>query len=217
MANLRTGTFGNYYGSFFGESESLSAAEMQTNAVYIYSSLLNSGWSVNAIAAMLGNIQAESSINPGRWQSNDIGNYSMGYGLVQWTPATKYIDWCAENSIAPENMDSNLLRINYEVENGIQWIATDSFNLSFKEFKTSSSGVDYLAKAFLLNYERPADQGETVQNYRASLASDWYSYLTGTEPTPENPENPIIFKKKKFNFLLFSYQRRFNRWTRRNF
>lgn len=42
-----------------------------------------------AVAAMLGNMQAESGINPGAWQGYTV-NYNRGFGLVQWTPATNY-------------------------------------------------------------------------------------------------------------------------------
>ena len=93
MATLRTGAFGFYYGSTFNTSVSLTDSEMSVNAKYIYFSLSSKGWTINSISAILGNMQAESSINPGRWQSDDVGNYSLGYGLVQWTPVTKQTDW----------------------------------------------------------------------------------------------------------------------------
>ncbi len=211
MANLRTGVYGSYYGSFYTESEVLTAAEMQTNAKYIYSALIDKGWSKNAISALLGNLQAESAINPGRWQSDSVNSLTSGYGLVQWTPATKYLDWCESYGyIDPSEMDNNISRIIYELNNGIQWIATANYNLTFKEFSTSSESVEYLAKAFLLDYERPADQSESVQAFRASLASNWYTYLNLTGETPTEPDVPILrTKKKKFNFLLFSSRRRF--------
>lgn len=219
MANLRTGIYGNYYGSFFDESETLNASEMQTNAEYIYSSLLGSGWSENAIAAILGNMQAESSINPGRWQSDNVGNSGSGYGLVQWTPSTNYTDWCNEQGFSdPSEMDNNLARILFEVANGLQWIVTSSYNISFKDFTTSTESVSYLAKAFLLNYERPADQSESKQNYRAELASNWFTYITGTEPSdPSDNPNYQTSKRKKYNFLLFTSRRRRNQWTKMHF
>lgn len=230
MANERTGIYGTYYGSYFDDSEHLSDAEMKVNARYIYSSLLDSGWTVNAISALLGNMQAESSLNPGRWQSEDIGNTSMGYGLVQWTPASKYINWCSQNGYSdPSSMDNNINRILYELENDIQWYATSSYNFSFYYFSRCDDTPSYLAKAFLLNYERPADQSESVQNYRGSLANSWYEYLTGVtpeEPTdpedPENPDTPVNpdtskKKRKGYNFLVLNARRRRNQWIRKNF
>lgn len=42
-----------------------------------------------AIAGMLGNIYGESGLNPWLWQGNTV-NYSLGYGLFQFTPASQY-------------------------------------------------------------------------------------------------------------------------------
>lgn len=219
MSSLRSGSFGSYYGSLSGESEPLNQEQMKVNATYIYSHLLNEGWTVNAVSALLGNLQAESTINPGRWQSDDVGNTSMGYGLVQWTPSTKYTEWCSEQGLSdPSEMDSNLKRILYELENNIQWIATSNYDMNFKEFSTSSLTVSELAKAFLLNYERPADQSVSVQNYRAELAEAWYSFLEGTDPDsptiPIIPVTPNSKKKQKYNFLLFQANRRRKEWIK---
>ena len=71
----------------------LSQGEMESNAKEIYTYLSDKGWTLNAISGLLGNMQRESTINPGLWQSLKEGNYSGGYGLVQWTPASKY--WCS--------------------------------------------------------------------------------------------------------------------------
>lgn len=217
MATLRTGRFGNYYGSALNESSPLSISEMTTNASYIYSYLTNSGWKIQAIAAMLGNMQAESTINPGRWQSEAVNNTSLGYGLVQWTPATKYFNWCGEQGLSDySEMDNNLARIIYEVSNAIQWIPTNTYDFSFSEFTQSDLTVSELAKSFLLNYERPADQSESVQEYRASLAENWYLILTGE--TPSEPSTPGIdttaSKRRKYNFLILNANRRRKTWTK---
>lgn len=197
MSNLRTGTFGNYYGSFYNESSSLTLEEMQVNATYLCKAFISKGWTKNAIAGMLGNMQSESSINPGRWQSEDVGNTSLGYGLVQWTPATKYLNWCTEASISdPSEMDSAISRIIYELENNIQWIATEDYNFSFSEFSKSTESAEYLASSFLKNYERA---GIEVEETRRSNATYWFNYIKGIEE-----EEPIKRKKKKFKFLLFN-------------
>ena len=75
-------TIGNY---------ALSQVQMNANAVEVYKYFSGRGWSLNAIAGILGNMQSESYVNPGVWQSLNEGNYSGGFGLVQWTPATNYI------------------------------------------------------------------------------------------------------------------------------
>lgn len=216
MATLRKGTFGEYYGSVFGESEPLTESEMKINAKYIYSFLNANGWNIKAISGMLGNIQAESTMNSGRWQNDNVGETSSGYGLVQWTPSTKYTNWCvSEGYTDPSEMDNNLKRILYELENNIQWIATNTYNMSFKEFSTSSLSVAELSKAFLLCYERPADQSESVQEYRASLGEYWFTFLSGETPT--DPTNPTTKNKKsKYKFVLFNSRKRSKSWIKKH-
>lgn len=186
---------------FHSKNAFLSESEMQENAKYIYAKLSKNGWTLNAIAGMLGNMETESTINPGIWQNLDSGNTSLGYGLVQWTPATKYIDWCNDKGIEPSHMDSALARIEYEVKTpGLQWIATSSYNFSFEDFKKSTLSPEYLADAFLKNYERPAD-GE--QPNRQTQARYWYDWLLengGYIPTP-TPSNK---KKKGYKWVIFN-------------
>lgn len=202
---LRTGEFGDYYGSPYTSSFPCNQTQMEVNATYIYKYLTDKGWTKEAIAAMVGNMQAESSINPGRWQSDRVGGEAEGhgYGLVQWTPYTKYIDWCnSEGFSDPSEMDSNLARIIYEVENKIQWYGTGVYSgMSFEDFTKSTESVSYLATAFLLCYERPADQSSGVQTFRSQLANSWYEYLGGIPTT-------IKRKKKKYKFILFNKKRR---------
>lgn len=210
MASLREGTYGNYYGSLFSESSALTTEQMKTNAKYIYSYLINKGWTVNAIAGMIGNMEAESTMNPGRWQSDDVGNTSLGYGLVQWTPATKYLDWCIEQNYDDySEMDNNLSRIIYELENNEQWIATDTYNFSFEDFSKSTETPEYLASAFLKCYERA---GVEVEETRRSNARIWYNYLedeTGSSGS-DNPTGsyPSYKRKGKFNFIVFNRRRK---------
>jgi hypothetical protein len=172
------------------ESRALTLAEMTVNAQYILDYLLADGWTKNAVCGMLGNMQSESSINPARWQSDDIGNTSGGYGLVQWTPATKYFSWCDSNGLTYGEMDSNLKRILWEVANNQQWISTSSYPMTFADFTTSSQTPEYLAEAFITNYERPADP---TQPQRQTQARYWYDNLTGggsiPNPTPTANNN----------------------------
>lgn len=145
--------------------------EMKNNAKLFSVYFLNKGWSLNAICGMLGNIQTESFINPGIWESLDEGNVKNGYGIVQWTPSTKYTDWAGADY---KNGNKQCERIIYEMENGIQWYATSSYNMTFKQFSTSTQTPTYLAKAFIENYERPFD---TNQPIRGTQAEFWYNYL----------------------------------------
>ena len=162
----------------------LSMAEMTENAQYILNYLTAKGWTKNAICGMLGNLQSESSINPGIWQSLNEGNMSGGFGLVQWTPATKYLDWCTAQSLIYTEMDSNLLRIIYEVENSLQWYNP---SMTFLQFTKSLKTPYDLAMLFIKYYERPANPS---QPQRGTQAKYWADNLTGGINIGEKPLFP---------------------------
>lgn len=217
MSNLRKGTYGNYYGSYFGESAPLSSEQLEVNALYIYSALIDAGWTVEAICGVLGNMENESHINPGRWQSEAIGDTSAGYGLVQWTPATRHISWCEERGLDPSAMDSNLNHLKWEVNDGDDYYSTDSYPLSYEEFTQSTEAPYYLACAFAWNYERSATvlwgteaEKEELRQIRGGDAEKWYTFLTGQEPTPPDPGggesgggSTATKKRTGYKFVLF--------------
>ena len=178
-ASIRMGEYGTYIGNTFDSSNYLTYNQMKVNAKYIYECLKDKGWTLNAVAGMLGNMQRESTLNPGIWQNNDVGNTTGGYGLVQWTPATKYIDWLLPGSDA-STMDNNISRILYELENNLQWISTGEYPMSFEEFTKSTGRPEDLASVFLYNYERA---GVSAENERRENALNWYLYLGGNFPT----------------------------------
>lgn len=125
-------------------------------------------------------MHTESTINPGIWQNLDEGNMELGYGLVQWTPAPKYLDWCTQNNYTPSNMLTAIRRLEYELDTGIQWYPTSYYNHSFGYFLTDSSITPYeAAMAFLHNYERPDNLN---QPNRGKQGEYWYTYITGHEP-----------------------------------
>lgn len=188
-------------GHWISNNEYLNNSQMQNNAFLIYQYFKKQGWTINAIAGMLGNIEKESTINPGIWQGLNEGNTSGGYGLVQWTPATKITQWLSENGYSTDDGDSNgngqCERIIYEMENGIQWISTEEYPLSFKEFSQSKMPSSYLALAFLYNYERPADLN---QPERGVNAGKWFTYLSEEDAEESRKE---IFRKRRYKFYLF--------------
>lgn len=165
------------------ESSALSLLEMQNNAKIIRTILMtNGGWSLNAVCGALGNIEAESTINPGRWENDIVNNYSAGFGLTQWTPSTKLRNWIAARYGNDDytNGDYQVARIMEEfTPPGLdQYYPTSAYPDTMEEFKHSDKTPEYLAKAFLFNYERPIDTSTAVQNYRATRARYWYDYLS---------------------------------------
>lgn len=182
----------------------LSRTEMQNNALIVRDYLIGRGWSLNAVAGLLGNMQSESTINPGIWQSLNENNMSGGFGLVQWTPATNFTSWADANGYQWTDGDAQLLWIDQRTTEVGQWIPTSNYTLSFDEFKVSTQTPEYLASAFLKNFERA---GVEVESERQTNARQWYTFiLNGSEP--DNPSPTPSKKRKKFNFILFNRQRR---------
>ena len=153
----------------------LTESQMQGNALEVYNFFSARGWTLNAIAGMLGNMERESNINPGLWQSLNYGNYSGGYGLVQWTPATNYTDWASANGYSITDPQGQMIWIDTMTVSSGQWIATSEYNLSFDSFKTSTQSPEWLASAFLKNFERA---GVEAEDERRSDARKWYNYLS---------------------------------------
>ena len=152
----------------------LSTAQQQVNAKYIWQALKSKGWTENAIAGLLGNTHVESSHNPGIYEGLQAGNLSRGFGLVQWTPASGIHDWANNLGLSPTSMDTQLKAIDEDVLYG--WIPTSNYNLTFSQFKKSTQSPEWLAQAYLLNFERPAVQ---YQPARSTHARYWYNQLKG--------------------------------------
>ena len=188
---------GNYY---------LNISQMQNNAELIWAYGYSVGWTKEATAAILGNMQAESSINPGIWES--LNPYSGGYGLVQWTPYTKYSQWATAQGYAwQDNGAAELLRISYEAANNIQWFYNAEIGMSppisFSEFLESTLDISTLSDYWLYFYEHPRDPVATRQARRDNAAY-WYNYLDDEPPEPPEPPEPgtqipiwLLFKFKR--------------------
>lgn len=173
----------------------LDQSQMEINARYVWDFFQSKGWTINAVAGMLGNMESESTINPGIWQGLEEDNYAGGYGIVQWTPATKFLNWCNDYLPAknPTSMSANLERVIYEVENHLQWIPTDTYPLSFEEFTQSTATAYELAMAFIANYERPF---EPYQPWRGTQAETWFTFLGGL---PKNKKRmPLYFYLRRY-------------------
>lgn len=131
-----------------------------------------------------------------------------GYGLVQWTPRSKYWDWAVGQGLSPRVGNSQLARIDYEVENNIQYIANghqkrygagNKFDFSFADFRanTHAHSVEELVEAFMWNYEGPNYEaglnslGERIRfavRVRSECDFEGTSPGPGPSPDPDRPE-----------------------------
>jgi peptidoglycan hydrolase-like protein with peptidoglycan-binding domain len=156
----------------------LTNSEIKANGTCIHNKLIGAGWTEQAIAAFLGNTQRESKNNPAMYEGRIFGRMYKGFGLVQWTPASKFIDWCIENDLNPYDIDSQIARVLWEVENGQQWYVTNP--MSFSEFTQSTKPAGELAILFEKYYERPAKSSADI---RSQYAEAWYSVFVPPEIT----------------------------------
>ena len=179
--------------------------EAQENVLKMLSILAPLGWTINAVAALAGNQYAESGFNPWRWESDTV-NTSRGYGLFQYTPATKYIDSATAagytgfqpnypmGSGGQDDGTAQLLFMNNNVDGG--YITTSAYPLTMQQFRTSTNDPGYLALAWLYNYERPADPAATAAE-RSAQARWWYDFLVNHPYVDRNCDILILYKVRK--------------------
>ena len=156
------------------------------------------GLSDEGAAAVMGNMYAESAIEPKNLQDSyesslgytddsyteavDDGKYKKfssdeaGYGLVQWTSSNRkkglydYIKQDDDKSIG--DLAGQLEWLNQELHN--------DYSSLLDKLKDADDITD-ASTSFLTDFERPADQGSEVQKARASLAKGYYDKYKGTE------------------------------------
>lgn len=171
------GPVGNY------KTGNLLESQRKTNAKYIYDFLIDNGFPKEAACAVLGNCEQESTFNPSVWQT--LNDLDLGYGIVQWSPATKFLQWAVDigliasvsaaiiNTLAKSSvqklMDAELTYFIFTAA-----LSGDYFSgNSFETFKNSTDSVTELAKTFVLTYEKTTSEIAKRQEY----AQNWYEYF----------------------------------------
>ena len=161
-----------------------------------WSWLINNGYSKQAAAGILGNIQGEagSSMNP---DIDQVGG--PGYGAVQWDGSTyplvgsptwdgrEYVQRLMEAagiSTDYRTMEAQIRLINWCMYNG-QWIGTVD-PTSVEGFKNSTDPKQ-AAYAFEKNFERPA----TAHSERQDYAQAWYDKFKDLKPSQNTGEKGL--------------------------
>lgn len=176
-------------------NEYLSKVQGTDNAQFIMNYFALLGWTKNAIAAMLGNMSVESTINPGLWQGRDEFDYTGGFGLVQWTPATKYINWAAtigaDDYAEYKLIEPQCQRIQYELENDLQWQETQG--MSFLQFTQSiNPDLRYLSDRFCYGYENPANPDLVLRGQNSYY---WFNLLSYKGNNPKKTQMLFMLGK----------------------
>lgn len=184
---------GKVYALASTDKNRLTDEQQKANAEYIYDYLSKQGWTKEAICGLLGNIQQESQLNPGVWQN--FQNTSLGYGLVQWDDATKFLNWANLDASKADNLAKNDpkklmdLQLDFLIytsktttpSNKREWFATTGYGspykMTYEQYIVSTKNVGDLALVFHASYERSADDAKRKQN-RIDYANKWYDYFS---------------------------------------
>ncbi|EHU8862222.1 peptidoglycan DD-metalloendopeptidase family protein [Enterococcus faecalis] len=164
--------------------------EKEKNAWAVWQFLKSKGYSEQAAAGILGNMDQESGIMP----DIDEGGGGPGYGLVQWTSpiagesGRAYVQrLLAQAGISGDyrNITTQLKLLDWHMHNG-QYIPSAAYPYSVTEFKALTD-IGTATMAFEANFERPA----VTHPERIPMAQYWYDLLHNLKPGTNKWVNPV--------------------------
>lgn len=164
--------------------------EKEKNAWAVWQFLKSKGYSEQAAAGILGNMDQESGIMP----DIDEGGGGPGYGLVQWTSpiagesGRAYVQrLLGQAGISGDyrNITTQLKLLDWHMHNG-QYIPSAAYPYSVAEFKALTD-IGTATMAFEANFERPA----VTHPERIPMAQYWYDLLHNLKPGTNKWVNPV--------------------------
>ncbi len=183
-----------------------------TNEEKIWNYFKSKGLNDYSCAGIMGNLYAESALNPKNLQSNgnkklgitddefviivDEGLYSKeqfikdsyGFGLAQWTYHTRkkaLYEYIKSKNKSIGDMEMQLDFLYKELSEGYKHV------LNTLKIATS---VLQASNAILLKYEKPADQSVNAQNKRASYGQKYYDIYAKKDITQESGVDSMKIK-----------------------
>lgn len=164
--------------------------EKEKNAWAVWQFLKSKGYSEQATAGILGNMDQESGIMP----DIDEGGGGPGYGLVQWTSpiagesGRAYVQrLLGQAGISGDyrNITTQLKLLDWHMHNG-QYIPSAAYPYSVAQFKALTD-IGTATMAFEANFERPA----VTHPERIPMAQYWYELLHNLKPGTNKWVNPV--------------------------
>lgn len=174
----------------------------KNNEERIWNYLIEKGLSKAGAAGLMGNLNAESALNPKNLQNSyekklgytddsytaavDNGSYknfvhdSAGYGLAQWTYWSRKQNMLEFARAASKSIGDLEMQLDFLFKE-----LTEGYNAVLNVLKTATT-VRAASDSVLLNYERPADQSEAVKTKRAGYGQTYYNKYAGTASKPGN-------------------------------
>ena len=173
-----------------------------SNAQKIWDKLISAGITKAGAAGLMGNLDAESALNPKNLQNSyekslgytdesytkavDTGTYAnfakdcAGYGLAQWTYWTRkqaLLSYAKSCNKSIGDLDMQLDFLLKEL--------SESYSAVLKTLKTTDD-VKTASDCVMCQYERPTDTSATAKSKRAALGLKYYNMfadrtITGTQ------------------------------------
>lgn len=199
----------------------LNETQMQNNADIVIAYYRSVGVNDKTIAGILGNMQAESTLNP---ILNEVGG--SGYGLVQWTPQSVLINHANTLGLSDYTNGDTQLQVIIAETLGTpasvnEWYSTQAFINNYRNSGATQDMVgvtgsqflsnsmnwepDKLAILFMTCYERPSTNPNTNHYLkRKQYANEWANYISGVVNfTPRLTDagirgNPYWYSKNPF-------------------
>ena len=187
-------------GSSATSNTSGGAATANADVKVIWDYLIGKIGNAYGVAGLMGNLYAESALNPMNLQNSyekslgytdatytaavDNGSYanfvkdSAGYGLAQWTYWSRkeaLLNYCRGKKASIGNLTAQLEFLYKEL--------SESYTSVLSALKNATS-VRSASDAVLTKFERPANQGESVQKARASYGQTYYDKYAGKTQAP---------------------------------
>lgn len=161
------------------------------NAEKIWNRLISEGFNEYGAAGLMGNLYAESALNPKNLQNTyekslgytddgytkavDNGSYgnfvrdSAGYGLAQWTYWSRKQDLLNFARAAGKSIGDLEMQLDFLCKE-----LKENYGMLYASLKTASN-VRAASDNVLLNFEKPADQRESVKIKRAGYGKKYYA------------------------------------------
>lgn len=184
-----------YNGYWISTDTYLSQVHRNINAKKVADYLINLGWTKNAIAGILGNMDVESSMNPALIEGRNVHTLidnntclqipsSTGVGLVQWTGDTstapagqKLASFAIRYNQQWYDGELQCFRLEREYDTNIQFDpgTVDGVSWDWQTYVVSTESPEQLAKVWQILYERGGTDTET----RQQKARYYYNLLWG--------------------------------------
>lgn len=174
----------------------------------IWNRLIKEGFNAYGAAGLMGNLEAESALKPKNLQNSyesklgytddtytaavDNGSYSnfvkdsAGYGLAQWTYWSRKQNLLNFAQAAGKSIGDLEMQLDFLCKE-----LKESYPPVYNTLKTAGS-VKAASDIVLTQFERPADQSESVKTKRAGYGQEFYDQYAGNKTGGSSMSNSSL-------------------------